>query len=75
VASESIIATAEAPALDVRVRGEVAVYDALLDGELAIMRKTCAMLDAESRARRSEFLEALIVPLIPVELALAPGRR
>jgi hypothetical protein len=42
-----------------------------IDRQIAILRETYGMLNAESQARRSEVLEIIIVVLIVIELALA----
>jgi hypothetical protein len=42
-----------------------------IDGKLAIIRDTYAMLNAESQARRAEALEAIIIVLILFEVVMA----
>ena len=46
-----------------------------IDGKLAIIRDTYAMLNAESQARRAEALEAIIIVLILLEVVMAFWRR
>jgi hypothetical protein len=45
-----------------------------IDGKLAIIRDSYAMLNAESQARRSEALEAIIIVLILFEVVMALWR-
>jgi hypothetical protein len=46
-----------------------------IDGKLAIVRDTYAMLNGESQARRAEALEVIVVILILLEIVLAFWRR